>query len=154
MDQAYDELIQIKTFIKDGEQLENLSKDFEALNNKIINMELNNVQKDIDILFEKLSEISGTDELSNKLDDIIYEIDSDEVDNEKIVSLNYEAQSLFNDEVNWRNKASKSLSKKLEKYNLSIKDTIGLRLQSRLTKEQAKFVSKCRSVHRDISLNF
>ena len=117
-------------------------------------MELDNAQKDIDILFEKLSEISGTDELSNKLDDIIYEIDSDEADNEKIVSLNYEAQSLFNDEVNWRNKASQSLADKLEKYDLSIKDTIGLRLQSRLTKEQAKFVSKCRSVHRDISLNF
>ena len=140
--------------LKDGKLLENFSKDFETLNNKIINMELDNAQKDIDILFEKLSEISGVDELSNKLDDIIYEIDSDEVDNEKIVSLNYEAQSLFNDEVNWRNKASKSLSEKLEKYNLSIKDTIGLRLQSRLTKEQAKFVSKCRSVHRDISLNF
>ena len=76
------------------------------------------------------------------------------MDNEKIVSLNYEAQSLFNDEVNWRNKASQSLADKLEKYDLSIKDTIGLRLQSRLTKEQAKFVSKCRSVHRDISLNF
>ena len=59
MDQAYDELIQIKTFIKDGELLENLSKDFEALNNKIINMELDNAQKDIDILFEKLSEISN-----------------------------------------------------------------------------------------------
>ena len=154
VDQAYDELIQIKTFIKDGELLENLSKDFEALNNKIINMELDNAQKDIDILFEKLSEISGTDELSNKLDDIISAIDSDEVDNEKIVSSNYEAQSLFNDEVNWRNKASQSLADKLEKYDLSIKDTIGLRLQSRLTKKQAKFVSKCRSVHRDISLNF
>ena len=154
VDQAYDELIQIKTFIQDGELLENLSKDFEALNNKIINMELDNTQKDIDILFEKLSEISGTDELSNKLDDIISAIDSDEVDNEKIVSSNYEAQSLFNDEVNWRNKASQSLADKLEKYDLSIKDTIGLRLQSRLTKKQAKFVSKCRSVHRDISLNF
>ena len=154
VDQAYDELIQIKIFIKDGELLEHLSKDFEALNKKIINMELDNAQKDIDILFEKLSEISGTDELSNKLDDIISAIDNDEVDNEKIVSLNYEAQSLFNDEVNWRNKASQSLADKLEKYDLSIKDTIGLRLQSRLTKKQAKLVSKCRSVHRDISLNF
>ena len=105
-------------------------------------------------LFEKLDEISGTDELSNKLDDIISAIDSDEVDNEKIVSLNYEAQSLFNDEVNWRNKALQSLADQLEKYDLSIKNTIGLRLQSSLTKKQAKFVSSCRSVHRDISLNF
>ena len=42
----------------------------------------------------------------------------------------------------------------LEKYNLVIKDNIGLRLQSRLTKEQAKFVASCNSIHRDISLNF
>ena len=52
------------------------------------------------------------------------------------------------------NQTSSWLIDKLEKHDLSIKDTIGLRLQSRLTKEQAKFVSKCRSVHRDISLNF
>ena len=35
-----------------------------------------------------------------------------------------------------------------------IKHNIGLRLQSRLTKDQAKFVAKCNSIHRDISLNF
>jgi len=42
----------------------------------------------------------------------------------------------------------------LEKYNLIIKNNIGLRLQSRLTKDQAKFVAACNSIHRDISLNF
>ena len=41
-----------------------------------------------------------------------------------------------------------------EKYNDVIKHNIGLRLQNRLTKEQAKFVARCNSVHRDISLNF
>ena len=40
------------------------------------------------------------------------------------------------------------------KYNLVIKDNIGLRLQSKLTKDQAKYVASCNSVHRDISLNF
>ena len=35
-----------------------------------------------------------------------------------------------------------------------IKNNIGLRLQSKLTKEQAKFVAACNSVHKDISLNF
>ena len=34
------------------------------------------------------------------------------------------------------------------------RNNIGLRLQSRLTKEQAKFVASCNSIHRDISLNF
>ena len=42
----------------------------------------------------------------------------------------------------------------LEKYNLVIKDNIGLRRQSRLTIEQAKWVASCNAQHRDISLNF
>ena len=42
----------------------------------------------------------------------------------------------------------------LIKYNDVIKHNIGLRLQNRLTKEQAKFIARCNSVHRDISLNF
>ena len=43
---------------------------------------------------------------------------------------------------------------KINQYDDAIKDTIGLRLQERLTKKQAKIVSSCRSIHRDISLNF
>ena len=43
---------------------------------------------------------------------------------------------------------------KINQYDDAIKDTIGLRLQERLTKKQAKIVSSCRAIHRDISLNF
>jgi hypothetical protein len=43
---------------------------------------------------------------------------------------------------------------KLKKYNQIIKNNIGLRLQSKLTKEQAKFVAACNADHKDISLNF
>ena len=61
---------------------------------------------------------------------------------------------LYDKEVKWRKDASLNLMPELEKYNLVIKNNIGLRLQSRLTKEQAKFVASCNSIHRDISLNF
>ena len=40
------------------------------------------------------------------------------------------------------------------KFDDSIKNTIGLRLQEKLSKEQAKYVAACRSTHTDISLNF
>ena len=56
---------------------------------------------------------------------------------------------------NYRRKDSnKNLLPELMKYNLEIKNNIGLRRQSKLTKEQAKFVARCNSVHRDVSLNF
>ena len=65
-----------------------------------------------------------------------------------------EAFALFISEILWRKSAAQNLTEKIDNYDLAIRDTIGLRLQSRLTKKQAKYVAKCRSVHRDISLNF
>ena len=57
-------------------------------------------------------------------------------------------------EKEWRAKAETKLLSQLIDFDNSIKNTIGLRLQERLTKEQAKIVASCRSIHRDISLNF
>ena len=108
----------------------------------------------IDNLFEKLSEISGSDEFANRLDDLVSIIDNDEIDNEKLMLAKSETLDLFNAEVSWRKNANNNLLPELMKYNEIIKNNIGLRLQSRLTKEQAKFVARCNSVHRDISLNF
>ena len=81
-------------------------------------------------------------------------IDNDEVDEQKLTEVSSETFNLFNLEVSWRDDANKNLLPELIKYNDVIKHNIGLRLQSRLTKEQAKFVARCNSVHRDISLNF
>ena len=77
-----------------------------------------------------------------------------EIDKQKLLSTSTETFSLFDQEVSWRGDANKNLLPELMKYNEIIKYNIGLRLQSRLTKEQAKFVARCNSVHRDISLNF
>ena len=77
-----------------------------------------------------------------------------EIDENKISDASSEVFILFDKEVNWRKDAAQNLMPELEKYNEVIKNNIGLRLQSRLTKEQAKFVASCNSIHRDISLNF
>ena len=154
VDDAYRELTQIKTFIGDAKQLEKLLKDIALLNSEINNENLNNAEKNIDSLIEQLNEISGVDELVEKLSEMNSMVTEDEIDRKKIESLNNEIITLFNEEVQWRRKASISLINKLNEYDDKIKNTIGLRLQERLTKKQAKFVSKCRSVHRDISLNF
>ena len=108
----------------------------------------------IDDLFEKLGEISGTEEFANKLDDLISIIDSDDVNEEELLIASSDTFSLFNLENLWRKDANKNLLPELMKYNSEIKNNIGLRRQSKLTKEQAKFVARCNSVHRDVSLNF
>ena len=154
VDEAYDNLEQIAMFIKDHEKLNELSPDLNNLRSNISNGDYENSLSIIDSLFEKIGEISGTEEFANRLDDLYSLLDSDEKELNKISDASSEVSILYDQEVKWRKDASANLMPELEKYNLVIKNNIGLRLQSRLTKEQAKFVAKCNSIHRDISLNF
>ncbi|WP_440643976.1 TRAP transporter large permease subunit [Candidatus Pelagibacter sp. HIMB123] len=154
VDEAYETLNQIVMFINDNDKLKELSPEIKELKYNIDNKNYENAISVIDNLFEKLAEISGTEEFANKLDDLISVIDNDEVDEQKLSEVSSETFDLFNLEVSWRDDANKNLMPELIKYNDVIKHNIGLRLQNRLTKEQAKFVARCNSVHRDISLNF
>ena len=141
-------------FIKDHEKLQKLSSEIKDLKYEINNKNYKNSLSLIDSLFEKLGEISGTGEFANKLDDLYSLLDSEEKEENKILDVSSEAFILLDKEVSWRKDAAQNLMPELEKYNSVIKNNIGLRLQSRLTKEQAKFVASCNSIHRDISLNF
>tara|TARA_B100001769_G_scaffold259675_1_gene239650 strand:+ start:373 stop:834 length:462 start_codon:yes stop_codon:yes gene_type:complete len=151
---AYDNLEQIAMFIKDHEKLNELSPDVNNLKSNISNEDYENSISIIDSLFEKIGEISGTEEFANRLDDLYSLLDSEEKELNKISDASSEVFMLYYKEVEWRRDAAVNLMPELEKYNLVIKHNIGLRLQSRLTKDQAKFVAKCNSIHRDISLNF
>ena len=81
-------------------------------------------------------------------------IDSEEIDNDKLEEVSKNIFVLYDQEINWRKKFKINVMNKINKHDDIIKNTIGLRLQERLTKEQAKLVASCKSVHRDISLNF
>ncbi len=57
-------------------------------------------------------------------------------------------------EVAWRQQASTQLLAGLDEYDDAIKNSIGLRMQARLTVDQAEQIAGCQAIHRDISLNF
>ena len=64
------------------------------------------------------------------------------------------SMKLFAEDMAWRTKAAENLAGGLATYDIAIRDTIGLRLQERLSEEQAEVVATCQSIHRDISLDF
>ena len=158
VDQAYENLDQIAIFINDLENVEKLDSRVAQLEATLLTdsntKEYANSIAIIDELFEDLSEISGMEQFANTLDDLVSLTDSDELEQDKIFEKGKEVLEIYNQEVSWRKDATNNLLPELEKYNLVIKNNIGLRLQSRLTKKQAKYVAACNSVHRDISLNF
>ena len=124
------------------------------LKNKIDNRGYIDAIEFIDNIFEKVGEISGSDEFADKLDYLITLMDEDEVDFEKLQSSTVDTIALFEQEVSWRKNFKKKYMDRINAHDKAISATIGLRLQSKLTKETAIYVSKCNSIHRDISLNF
>jgi hypothetical protein len=61
---------------------------------------------------------------------------------------------IYFQEINWRQLAVNELAQPLANYELLLKDSIGLRMQKKLNKDQALAVSACKSSHEDISLFF
>ena len=154
VDNAYEDLLLIKEFINHGEKFEELSQDMKLLKSKIDNRGYIDAIEFIDNIFEKVGEISGSDEFADKLDYLITLMDEDEVDFEKLQTSANDTYVLFQQEIDWRKNFKKKYMDKINAHDKIISETIGLRLQSKLTKEQAIYVSKCNSIHRDISLNF
>ena len=144
----------IKSFINDGEKFEELEQEMKLLKNKIDNRGYIDAIEFIDNIFEKVGEISGSDEFADKLDYLITLMDEDEVDFGKLQNSTVDTIALFEQEVSWRKNFKKKYMDRINSHDKVISETIGLRLQSKLTKEQAIYVSKCNSIHRDISLNF
>ena len=79
-------------FIKDHEKLNELSSEVNNLKNKVDNQDYENSISIIDNLFEKLGEISGTEEFANRLDDLYSLVDSEEKDINKITDTSSEVK--------------------------------------------------------------
>ncbi len=60
----------------------------------------------------------------------------------------------FDEEIAWRREAALSLQPALQRYEETIRNTIGLRQQRRIPKEFAIQVAGCLSNHRDVSIYF
>ena len=58
------------------------------------------------------------------------------------------------EDLSWRRDAAEKIAPGLASYSAALSDTIGLRQQPKLPREQALYVASCSSGHRDISLHF
>ena len=65
-----------------------------------------------------------------------------------------DAQEEYDTQMQWREPAEDALLADLNAYEEVTKDTIGIRQQNSLSREQALSVAACSSHHRDVSLSF
>jgi hypothetical protein len=138
----------------DRGKLNNLDNKIQNLREKIFNVSKDDGMNEIKSIEKILNEIAGAELIKEKLSKARRALKKDDTDINKIIKLIDEGYEIFLLEKEWRQKAEVELLPQLVKFDDSIKNTIGLRQQDKLTKEQATYVAACRSTHKDISLNF
>ena len=154
VDSVYENIQTLKMIIQDRKKLNSLEDSILNLKQQILNESKKEGMSKIKSIEKILNEITGAELIKEKLSKSRRALKKDDADIDKINNLIEDANEIYIYEKLWREKAEKELLPQLIKFDESIKDTIGLRLQEKLTKEQAKFVAACRAVHTDISLNF
>ncbi len=160
VDSSTETLQELQLIITDGEKLAALSPNLKALDAVIINADLSNKSKDaitkIKIVENAFASLKGANTIKSKLSKarrLLKKAKDDEA-KDKAMGFMRQAHEAFASEMKWRKRAKSELLADLKIYETALSKTIGLRLQERLTEEQAKGVASCMSHHKDLSLAF
>jgi len=105
-------------------------------------------------LTKALARIKETSKLRSELSNARRALRAKEPELERAVESMAKAKQIFDEEVAWRERAKATVLPGLKTYEAAIRNTIGIRLQSRLTRDQALDMASCTSGHEDISLYF
>ena len=154
VDSAYQPLNSVRHAIAQAATLAALSEPLRGLESAIAESPAVEAMAQIKQAGNAFNPIDGTGHIRSTLSQSRRALRGEAPDYAEATRLVRQAFALFNQQVAWRTAAANSLLPGLDEYNATIKTTIGLRLQPRLTTEQAKDIAACQSAHRDISLNF
>jgi len=154
VDDAYEPIRDLRILIDNTETLISLEGTIKSLESVITSSAPADAMAAIKKAESAISAVPGSSRIKSKVSKARRALKGDNPKPEKAAKELAKALKIYAKEVAWRKAASDKLSTGLGEYDDAIKATIGLRLQERLTKEQAIEVSSCLSVHRDISLSF
>ena len=153
IDQAYEPLLEVMATIRAAEPLKAMEGELDAL--------VASLQSDApDVFLEKIDpvrsafgDIAGASDIRSAVNDARKAMRGNVNKAEAATALD-EAKRLLAEGIAWREKAAAELLPELETYEAAIRNTIGLRGQPVLPREQALYVAACSSHHRDVSLSF
>ncbi len=148
VDAAYFALDEVRKLIRQGDSLAQIGTRLRGLDSRAAQ-----AAAQIKQVESEFGDLDGVASIRMKLAQSRRALTGGNPDADRADQLLDEVIVLFDEELAWR-AAAKSLLPALNAYNDAIKSTIGLRLQKRLTTEQAEDIAACQSAHRDISLHF
>ena len=112
------------------------------------------VAEEFKLVAKNIGRISGTNQIKSLLSKARKELKRKKVKSEKVLDFYEKALQEYQVQLNWMSKARGTVYPAFNLYLSSISDTLGARLQERLPRSTALFITSCTAGHRDISLNF
>ena len=153
-DKAYSAIPKVMEVVGDEEALRDFGDTLRSVKAEVSGLEPKAAEDFLKGIEKQLGAIKGTSDTKGLLAKARREIKKKNGDPEKASGFLDDALTAYDEDLSWRAKAKTDLLPELVTYRDAIKDTIGLRGQDRLPREQALFVASCSAGHRDISLNF
>ncbi len=153
-DEAYEAIQELMTNISGVEKLMEVGPDIEKLSTAIAGLPPKEASKVVGAVSKRLSSVGGARAIRKELGRARKAMRGRKASPEKVEASLKKAIEIYRADLAWRQRAATELLPKLNQYDLAIRDTIGLRLQPGLPREQALWIANCNSVPRDISLNF
>ena len=154
VDQGYKTIVELREVIDGADELAGLEQPMNAIETAIINEPGKVAMERIKQSETALGKVAGTSAIKSKLSKARRALRGNTPEPEKAIQLLSEGLTVYAAEVDWRRRAAVEIAPALASYDNAIKDSIGLRLQRRLTDDQVKAVASCLSIHRDYSLQF
>ena len=97
--------------------------------------------------------LTETHRITSKLSRAKRALRGNSPDREQAVANIMAAAEILKSEIKWRQGATQ-LANELQAYDQAIANTVGMRMQERLSNDQAESIASCLAVHRDVSLHF
>ena len=154
VDQAYETIAELRDTINGIDELAGLEQQMADLEKIIANQPAEVAMERIRQSEKALGEVAGTSPIKSELSKARRALRGNKPNIDAASASLGAGLSLFAAEIDWRRRAAAKIAPALASYDEAIKNSIGLRLQRRLTAEQVKEIASCRSVHRDYSLQF
>ena len=153
-DQGYLPIVKLQNTLAATESLKALNDEFEMLRGLIETGEDKATIEALAASSKRFGEVEGASAIKSDISKARKALRAKKPSKEKALKALEDAEEEFRSEMQWRETAQAAMGTQIASYEETIRSTIGIRQQSRLTKQQALYVAACDADHRDISLNF
>ena len=154
VDEAYEPIGELVKIIAGVDRLAALDPELMALTQLVTSGDPAEGVEKLAAAAKAVGAVAGTGKIKSNLTGARRALRAKTPDRDKALKKLGQALKIYREELAWRQRAKVELLAGLEAYEAAIRDTIGIRLQSRLPREMALDLASCTAEHRDISLHF